>query len=191
VSELLDRYVPAWEFSEVHRRRVSAPPERVLDALFELQPVDLPLTGVLMAIRMVPTALARRRLPVSAREGVVDGMKRMGFFELARADDELVLGAIGQFWRPRAELEPIADAEEFVAFNRPGFLKAAVTFHASPYEGGTLLVTETRVHAIDERARRAFRPYWVPVRIAGEVIRRELLWAIARRAERGRSIRSG
>ena len=45
-----------------------------------------------------------------------------------------------------------------------------------------MLTTETRVLAIDRRARLAFLPYWVLVRLGGEVIRREMLAAVAKRA---------
>jgi hypothetical protein len=47
----------------------------------------------------------------------------------------------------------------------------------------TLLETETRVLATGPRAKRAFAAYWLVVRPGSGLIRRELLRAVARRAE--------
>jgi hypothetical protein len=43
---------------------------------------------------------------------------------------------------------------------------------------GTLLSTETRVHATDAATRRAFRRYWLLVRAGSGLIRRDILSAV-------------
>jgi hypothetical protein len=48
----------------------------------------------------------------------------------------------------------------------------------------TRLTTETRVQATDDRALRSFRPYWIPVRTVGGLMRLEMLRAVARRVQR-------
>jgi hypothetical protein len=48
---------------------------------------------------------------------------------------------------------------------------------------GTRISTETRIQATDQRARRAFAAYWLLVRPGSGLVRRELLRAIARRAD--------
>jgi hypothetical protein len=110
----------------------------------------------------------------------IDLLLEFGFVELGRRDDELAFGAIGQFWRVREQLEPIADAKTFDAFDQPGYAKGAMNFRLAQGTGAVTLVTETRVRAIDDRARRLFRPYWIPVRAIGGLMRREMLGAIAR-----------
>jgi hypothetical protein len=48
---------------------------------------------------------------------------------------------------------------------------------------GTLLSTETRMRATDPRARRAFAAYWFLIRPSSGAIRREVLRAVADRAQ--------
>jgi hypothetical protein len=142
------------------------------------------LTGALMSLRLAPAALAARRWPLRAGRPWIDLFLELGFVELARGERELVLGAVGKFWRLREELEPLSGGEAFRRFDAPGYAKGAMNLYAIPAGDATELVTETRVWTTDEGARRAFRPYWLLVRAAGEPIRRELLAAVARRVRR-------
>jgi hypothetical protein len=112
----------------------------------------------------------------------MDGFVARGFVLLGRDDTEVALGAAGKFWRARPVIERLTDAAEFDRFDRRGFAKAAVNFRAEAVSGGSMLTTETRVLAIGPRARLAFLPYWILVRLGGELIRREMLAAVARRA---------
>jgi hypothetical protein len=179
---LLDRRLPHWHFREIHRRRVAASPREALEIALALRVGDLPLGAALMAVRMAPGALtSRRRVPDRSRP-LFESFLGLGFVELARGDEEIALGAVGKFWRLNERPEPLADAAAFERFGEPGFAKGAIDLRATPAPAGCELVTETRVWATDERARRAFRPYWVPVRAAGGLMRRELLRAVARRA---------
>lgn len=182
---LLDRCLPEWHFREVHRRRIEAPPRRSLEVALGLRVRDLPLSAALMALRMAPAAIAARRRPPALDLPLFEAFRRLGFVELARGDEEIVLGAVGRFWRLRETLEPLSGAAAFEAFDVPGFAKGAMNLHAAAADGGTELVTETRVLTTDEAALRAFRLYWLPVRAGGELIRRELLAAVARSARRG------
>jgi hypothetical protein len=71
---------------------------------------------------------------------------------------------------------------EFVAGLSPYGLEIAFDFRAEPRPGGSLLTTETRVHARTRRARRLFRLYWLVVGPFSALIRRRWLRAIARAA---------
>lgn len=180
---LLDDFLPEWEFREQHDRRVSASALQVRAALLTTTFRDLPFSGVMMAIRLAPAALAARRWPGRPDQLLLDSFVDFGFVELANTDGEIVLGAIGQFWRVRQEMVPLSTRQDFVEFDEPGFAKGAINFRLTHEGDGTRLSTETRVKTTDARAHRSFRPYWVPVRAVGGVIRLELLHAIARRAE--------
>jgi hypothetical protein len=182
---LLDRRLPEWHFREVHRRRIQATPQEAIEIALALRVRDLPLSAVLMALRMAPAALAARRRPSGLDRPLFEVFRRLGFVELGRSDEEIVLGAAGKFWRLRENLEPLSDPEDFERFDAPGFAKGAMNLRAAATDGGTELVTETRVWTTDEAARRAFRLYWLPVRVGGELIRRELLAAVARSAGSG------
>jgi hypothetical protein len=92
---------------------------------------------------------------------------------------------------PRGSLEQFATTPpfreldrtgtEFVAGLSPRGLEIAFDFRAEPRADGSLLTTETRVHALTPRARRLFRLYWLVVGPFSALIRRRWLKAIARR----------
>jgi mannose-6-phosphate isomerase-like protein (cupin superfamily) len=169
----LDAHFAGWHFRERHRRLVrGAGPDAVMGALQGLRGDDLPLAGALMGLRMLPAMLrGGRRAPAATRPAVLDGMLAMGFVPLARTDDEIVLGAVGRFWRLGDGLVPIADRDEFAAFHRPGHARAAMGFRVRADAHGTRLETETRIAATDTAARRAFARYWALVRAGSGIIR--------------------
>ena len=144
---LLDEWLPRWHFSESHRRLVAAPPERVWDELIALRGSEVRLMRMLMALRALPAVVMRRRYSLApARDrSLLDGFLAGGFLVLARDSDEIVIGGVGRFWRPRgAGLVRLADPQQFVHFADSGFAKAAVNFHTAADQRGTLLTTETR-----------------------------------------------
>src|ERR671917_2709228 len=71
----LDEFLPHFHFSERHSTEVAAPPERTVRAARELSPREVPLTGILMALRRLPA----RRLPRPSSRPVLDQMQRGGF----------------------------------------------------------------------------------------------------------------
>ena len=77
-----------------------------------------------------------------------------------------------------------ATPEQFKELVAPGVAKAAMNFRIEDAGDGAWLVsTETRVHATDTSARRAFARYWTVIRPGSGFIRRMWLRAIKRRAE--------
>jgi hypothetical protein len=190
-DQLIDEFLPDWDFREGHSRRIDAPTSQVRAALLALTPRDLPLGGVMLALRLAPVAIATRRWPRDLDRSWIELLIEFGFVELADRDEEIAFGAVGKFWRLRKELVPLADSEAFARFKEPGFAKGAMNFRITEDGGATLLTTETRVQATDDRARRSFRPYWIPVRAIGGLMRREILRAVARRLDRSRENGSG
>jgi len=79
------------------------------------------------------------------------------------------------------------DLGGFRAFARPGFVLIATSFGLEALGEGTRLSTETRVQPTDAAAARAFRPYWWAIRGGSGLIRRDILHAVRRRAERDRT----
>jgi hypothetical protein len=164
---LLDDVLPVWDFDERHGIRVDAPAARLLDAVRAVTPAETPLLRALYLLRGLP-----RRADAPIWDQLLGG----GFSVLGeRPGVEAVVGAIGRPWRV---WEPLRRHTDFGRFAEPGYLKMAVGFLARDGE----LVTETRVLATDDRARRRFRPYWVVVRPASGLTRRSWLAAAARRA---------
>jgi hypothetical protein len=182
----LDEYLPAYEWNEVHSTQVAAPPDRVLAAVRELTPREVPLLVALMAMRRVPEAILRRsaaRLRRGLDGAILDGMTGGGFVLLAERPDELVFGVVGRFWTTDSGVERVG-AAGFAAFDAPGFAKGAMNFHARAAGGGTLLTTETRIQATNDSARRSFGRYWRVIGPFSALIRRAWLRAIRKRAER-------
>jgi hypothetical protein len=179
---LLDDFLPEWEFREQHSRRVSASTHEVRTALLTTTAGDLPFSGLMLALRLAPAALLARRWPGRPSRPLLDGFIDLGFVELARTDAEIVLGAVGQFWRLREEMVPLSTSDDFVRFDEPGFAKGAINFRVTDEGDSVLLSTETRVKTTDAGALRSFRPYWVPVRAVGGLMRIEMLSAVARKA---------
>ena len=171
----LDAALPGWHFRERHERFVpGADPGAAMAALRALTTEQLPLT------RALTRARGLRPGPSRAAGGAwLDGLRALGFVTLADAEDELVLGAVGRFWRLGDGLQPVPDRAAFGSFAQPGFARAAASFRALPASGEAMLVTETRVAATDAAARRAFARYWAVVRAGSGLIRRELLAAAA------------
>jgi len=186
---LLSAILPRWHFREIHRTTIAASAERVWAAIRQVTPREIRLFVLLMGLRSLPARLLGR---APQRSGLGDQpllatVLRSGFLLLAEDPQrELVLGTIGQFWKPLGGKPLVLDRPEaFASFTNPGFAKAAMSFHLeAPGENGALrLVTETRIRATSRRALWKFAAYWMIVRPGSALIRRTWLAAIKRRAE--------
>jgi hypothetical protein len=171
----LDRLLPDYQFVERHTVLVRASRQEVWRALHEVTAGEMALTRILFGARTLPARLAGAR--TEGPDGPwLPSLLRSGFKVVAETtEQELVLGTSGRFWELRARPRPQPD---------PGGAVAAMDFRLEKTHGGTLLTTETRVAVEDRAARRRFAFYWVVIRIGSGVIRRDLLHAVRRRAER-------
>lgn len=189
--------MPVYDVVERHRTVVRAPPTHVFAALREADLTGGPLTRALLAVRAIPAAalalvrspraaLAELRARRTQRGGArLADLERAGFRVVAeRAPHEVVLGVLGKFWTLRGGLRPEVSRAHFDAGPPPGHALAAWSFTATPRsDGATELRTETRVLcAPDVRLR--FRAYWLLVRPGSGLIRKDMLRAIRRAAER-------
>jgi hypothetical protein len=133
--------------------------------------------AVTLATPAAPDAVVRALL---ALRGLRAGRRTLGtlFPELERTPDEVVFGFSAAPWRPTGgERGSFEDAG-------PGTVRIAASFRAEPFPGGSRVSTETRVAAVDEPARRAFKRYWRLVGPFSGLVRRRWLAAVRRRAER-------
>ena len=176
----VDALLPEYDVNEVHRRVYDADPAAVRAALESLRASDLPLTRLLFQVRGLPAMLTGGRRPPD--EGtLLERLAAAGFARLVDTPEEAAFAVIGRFWRPDGgRREPVADAGEFTAFDEPGWAKGVMSFELREAEGGTELLTETRVRATSAGARRAFRAYWLVVGTGSALIRSEMLSAVAR-----------
>jgi hypothetical protein len=158
----LDEFLPAYDVVERHQRLVNASPADALAAA--------------LASPVAPDGLVRALFRLRGLHGggtVYGALRGMGFSELVREPACVVVGAAGRPWTPRGGL---------VAFDKagPGQVRMLLEVSATPAGDGALLYTETRVSAMDDRSRRAFRRYWLAVGPFSGVIRRRWLAAAER-----------
>jgi hypothetical protein len=183
VVVLLDHYLDRWDVRSRHEVAVEASADETFRAMREVDlGRSLPVMA-LFAVRAVPhllTGNAQLRRSIT-----LDSLLENGFVILAEEPErEVVLGAVGRFWRPDSGIERIESAA-FEDYDRPGFAKAA--FNLTVEERGpssSLLATETRVHCTDDSARRKFALYWRVIGPFSGVIRQLMLRDVKRAAER-------
>ena len=170
---LLEKYLPVFQFSEKHSIKINAVPERIFAIASELDFSKSKLIRILFALRGMPARMMNKK-----------GLLAGGFQELEqRNNEEIAFGIIGQFWKPRGNMQHFKP-DEFTSFNATGFLKGAWNFRLvalSP--SSTMLETETRVQAIDEYSRKKFSRYWFFIQPFSGIIRMEILKLIKRKAE--------
>ena len=198
---LLDELMPRYDVAERHRTIVRAAPETVYAALRTAELAGGPVTAALLALRALPAAalaiarspggalaeLRARRAGRARRRARLRDLERQGFRIVAeRAPEELVLGIRGRFWTPRGGICGEVSAETFGVGPDVDEALAGWSFTVRPLGDGTCeLATETRVWC-GIAARRKFRAYWLVVRPGSGLIRRAMLRAIRREAERAR-----
>jgi hypothetical protein len=181
-EQALDNFLPAYQFNEVHSILIQAPPAAVYAAVKSLTAPEIHWYRVLVWLRSPHLGRAPESVlnPPPDRP-VLEVFLHSGFMMLA--DDpghELVFGSLQG---PRLHLSnPLP--EDFIRFDRPGYVKIAANFRLRPAMGGaTLLTTETRVYATDSASARRFAAYWRVIYPGSSWIRVMWLDAIKRRAE--------
>jgi|WetSurMetagenome_2_1015567.scaffolds.fasta_scaffold67224_1 hypothetical protein len=184
----LDKFMPDYEFHEIHTVTIQASPQRVFSAIKELTGADIsPLVSLLMQVRNLPGRLTKRADFGSFQNGTfLEQMFKNGFIPLAEQPGrEIVFGLVGQFWKPVLEKVPaIAGPQAFLAFDDPAYARVAANLFVDEVDGGVRCSTETRIHASDPSTRRKFALYWRIISMGSAVIRVLWLRAIKRKAEK-------
>ena len=179
--------MPVWQFNERHTTHIAAPPERVFTATRVVTADEIPLFQLLTWIRRGGRPGPESILNASGRRPLLEVATSSGF--IALADDsprELVLGTLVMTPAPVRAAGPL-EPRIFLSETPPGVALAAMNFLVIPDgAGGSLLSTETRVHAGDSSAAQRFAVYWRLIRPGSDMIRRMWLRAIKLRAERAR-----
>jgi hypothetical protein len=192
----LDEVLPRWQFAERHETRVRAPPRRVAAAVRDVTADEIRLFRFLTWLRNPRRSW--RQEPASllappAERPILEVALGSGFLMLAEdPGSELVVGTLvlvppAVATLPPAERHRLAAAftpARFRELSAPGYAKAVMGFRwRDDGDGSTHLVTETRIFATDDAARRRFASYWRVIYPGSALIRRTWLQAIRRRAE--------
>ena len=163
----LDDVLPSFDVNEVHAIALSCSPERA---------VELTLAAPAAPDRFVAALFRMRGLPPTTTIEALFG--KMSFGSDTRTPNECEFAASGTPWRLWTGLRPFSE-------RRPGSVRLAVDIRAIPATGGCVLSTETRVQAVDGRARRAFRLYWLAVGPFSSLIRHRWLRAVEEATKTG------
>jgi hypothetical protein len=159
----LDEFLPEYDARERHERRVPGKPELAVAAA---------LGTPVAPDGLVRTLFRMRGLPGGG--SVLGALRAIGLKPLVEEPDCVVLGAAGRPWSPRSPL---------TAFDKAGPGQIRIIFDITATEaadGTSILATETRICAMDAKARRAFRRYWFAVGPFSALIRRRWLAAAER-----------
>lgn len=169
---LIDEFIPNYNVSARYQTNVRSSVERAYAEARNLDMRDSRIIRFLYQLRGLP-----------ANGLTLDGMLDWGFVMLAdEPSKEIVFGLAGRFWTHKPQIRHL-DAEDFAAFEQPGFAKAVGNISFREEGGGTLVATETRVHCPDVSSRRRFRMYWTIISPFSGLIRREWLRLIKQNAE--------
>lgn len=174
---LIDSFAPNPDAVEIHRIAISASPESVYHALWTADLGGSVVIKLLLVMRSLPGFVSgdfhsRRRNQKITLQTLIDS----GFGVLAeKPGEEIVLGVTGRFWRPVGNLSSF-NREDFDHPVPSGLARAVWNFRVEAgKQGGTILLTETRVTCGDPASRRKFRLYWLFVRPFSGLIRRIML----------------
>ncbi len=158
-----------------HRTETSAPAERLWEAARAVRLHDAARLG----------RLVRWRIPGTRPELSFDELFRSPpFAVLYEEHGALVSGLVGRIWTLRRDYPTVEDPEEFRTWSRPGTARVLfANWVESREDGGSALVSESRVQAIGMQGRvgvAAVRPL---VRAFGHLIGSDGIEAAVRRAE--------
>jgi hypothetical protein len=192
---LINEYMPSFSLREIDRMAVAASPERAWSAMRAIDLYRLPFVRWLFDLRLIPERLTARLrgepLPKATHARIEDIVAPgNGFILLGeKPGHELVVGAIGQFWRTRIPFVDVAP-EDFTAFQEPGFGKLTWNLRVEPRQGGgSWLIMELRVTATDAVSWARFRRYWWLIGRFSHAIRRVGLRMLRRELGRVPSVR--
>ena len=187
---LLDKFLPNFEFNEIHTVMTEAPPERVFAAMKELTPAELsPLIFWMLDLRNLPAKLMGKHAPGVTQQArpFLEQLYQGGFIPLAEEpDSEIVFGLVGQFWKLAGGEEPdIPTPQDFLSFDDPAFAKVAANLAVTVDKKGKIhCSTETRIHMLNPNTHRKFAFYWRIISMGSAFIRVLWLKAIRKKAEK-------
>lgn len=168
--DLHDKYLPRYDYHEVHQLAINATPDEIYSLVKDLDFSGSWIIRMLFFLR-----------GMSNKKITFEGLAASKFMVLEETPkQELIIGLIGQFWKPSGELQAFAPTE-FKTFEGP-YAKATWNFVMKREGNRTMLSTETRIACPDEKTRRSFSRYWFFIRPFSGLIRMEMLRAIRNKA---------
>lgn len=171
----LDAWLPDPAIRSQHRHAARAEPDALWRAAESVRLRDTRSLG-----RMV-----RWRIPgVTAETTFRDLFRNPPFTVLEDGDSWSVSGLAGRIWTLERDYPALASAEAFRAWDEPGSSRVLFAHWVEPgSDGGSTLVSESRVQGTNRSAALRLRALWAVVGTFERLIGGEALSLAARRAE--------
>ena len=178
---LIDEFLPVYDFDEKHEITIRASAEKVSAAL---ESFDFNESAVIRWLLWMRGLGSKDVCDESSKAPTLRDMTKSDFVILGeKPNEEIVLGIAGKFWTLAGDVQKL-EAEEFRAFNKEGYAKAAWNFTLSEAaETETCLKTETRVECLGAASQESFRFYWWFIKPFSGWIRQEMLRLVKQKAE--------
>lgn len=185
---LIDHFLPHPHFELVRNEIVDAPVKETYAAARELDFTDV-RGGVASAagwLRMLPERWHHRRHgpprhPTRLTPDDLDAGSEWAVLG-DRPGSEFALGVAGKFWKPVITWRRV-EADDFVAYDEPGYGKLVLAVSAVPYgPHRTLLTVHTRVRMSDPESWLKFRRHWRIARPAIGSVHTALIRTVAANA---------
>lgn len=178
---LIDEFLPEYDFDEKHEITIPASAEKVCAAVDSL---DFNESAVIRWLFWLRGLAAQDNGAESAKSLTLNDITKSNFVVLdEKPCEEILFGLVGKFWTLTGDLQKVK-AEEFRAFKKEGYAKAAWNFTLSETaESETCLKTETRVQCLGAATQESFRFYWWFVKPFSGWTRQEMLRLVKEKAE--------
>jgi len=178
---LIDEFLPVYDFDEKHEIKIRASAEKVSAALESL---DFNESAVIRSLLWLRGLSAKDDCSESSKASTLRDMTKSYFVVLGeKPNEEILLGIAGKFWTLAGDVQKL-QAEEFRAFAKEGYAKAAWNFTLSEdSEREVCLKTETRVQCLGAASQESFRFYWWFIKPFSGWIRQEMLRLVKQKAE--------
>ncbi len=193
-SARLDAWLGGAPFCDVLALRTAASADAVMRAARALTPRDVPLGTSAAAMHDLPRTLTGHGADaIDVDRPLVEAILERGGVILEERPSELILGIAGALYRVRGrQAVALRSPDELAAFDRAGCEKVGISVRAvAMADGGCVVALEHRTipsGMADGRERRRLERYWRVLGPAAAVIARQVLRAIARRAERAEGL---
>jgi len=192
-SPEFDHLAGTTPFRDVIAVRVRAQPEAIFASLRAVTLEDMKLAWLLGEIRYLPMRLRRQLPPSLPRTPFLDTLIRNGTLILSdRSPLELITGSAGRLHAIDQRPVRFTSRDEFDRFAEPGFEKLFMSVRLQPADGTGewWLVLEHATCALSDDAAAEFVRYWRIVKRLGAFATRQLLGAVAARAEQAVDVTS-
>jgi hypothetical protein len=189
-NQKIDGLLPDYAFNEFHEVHINTSPEKVKQTLQITGVKDIPAARLLMKIRGIAdddldmSDRAAKNIACSDTFSTPD----FNFFTVAPDEYITVMVIKSSIITNKSSIPAppeISSLEQFLAFNKTGYVKVAVNFRfISSDNNATILTTETRNKGITHKDSCIFGRYWRIIYPGSAIIRRVWLDTVKKRAEK-------